>query len=427
MLLDPPERRSAADPPPAPELPERDAYPESARERVLSAELGMPLVLAALMIYLGFNAGGYFADSTGWAAAALGVIIGVRALLSGSPPRGASWPLAWAAAALGAFGIWTLLSAGWSHAPSRALLEFDRVLLYTAALVLFGTSAYPERTLRRLTIAFVAATVVLCGAALFARILPHSWPFALPEQSSRMSWPLTYENALGALAALGIVMALQVASWRREHPVTRALAATALPVLAAALVLTFSRGGTLVAVAGVLVYLALCRSRGAITALIAAGPFTFIAAKSAYDADQLATAHLTSVTAIEQGHQLAATIGATAALAGLVMIPLMRLERRVVWPHRPPRPALTRLQRTLALGWLRSLPPACWRPPACRRRSTTRSCRARAAAPPTRSSATGSPTRPHSRSRRTGRSTGRSRSRSSAAIRSPARAPARSA
>jgi hypothetical protein len=334
MLLEPTDSGGAPHP-----RSQGEAHPQSTFERLASSELFMPVVLAALMLYFAFHAGGYFANTTGWATAAVAVAIGIRALAVGRPPRGLSWPLAWAAAALALFGVWALLSAGWSHAPSRALIEFDRVLLYTGVLVLFGTSSHPERTLRRLPVAIAFAVVVVCGAGLFARILPHSWPFALPEASSRMNWPLTYENAFGALAAIGLVMALQVASWRHEHPVTRVLAAAGLPVMAAALVLTFSRGGALAAVVGVVAYLLLCRSRGVFAALLAAAPFTYLAAHSAYDAKALATVNLTSPAAIDQGRSLAGTIAVSVVLTAAIMAVLVMLERRLM-PYRAPRPRL---------------------------------------------------------------------------------------
>ena len=45
------------------------------------------------------------------------------------------------AGALALFVVWTLLSGGWSDAPARALVEFDRALLYLLMLVFIGLHA----------------------------------------------------------------------------------------------------------------------------------------------------------------------------------------------------------------------------------------------------------------------------------------------
>ena len=50
------------------------------------------------------------------------------------PFAGLGSPLALAAGALAAYAVWTLLSATWSDSTARALLEFNRALLYLAAL-----------------------------------------------------------------------------------------------------------------------------------------------------------------------------------------------------------------------------------------------------------------------------------------------------
>ena len=41
-----------------------------------------------------------------------------------------------AIAGMALYSVWTLASAWWSHSPSRALIEFDRAMMYTLALTL---------------------------------------------------------------------------------------------------------------------------------------------------------------------------------------------------------------------------------------------------------------------------------------------------
>src|SRR5690349_22539205 len=96
------------------------------------------LLPAAGVVYFGFNAGGYFPDSVGFWAVVLAAALVVRVASADSPFAGFSRPLAVAAGGLGLFALWVLLSGRWSHAPARALVEFDRALLFLLALVLLG-------------------------------------------------------------------------------------------------------------------------------------------------------------------------------------------------------------------------------------------------------------------------------------------------
>ncbi len=278
---------------------------------------------------MGFEAGGYFADTTGWVATGLALALAISAITLGRPPNALTRPLGWAAGLLALFGIWVLLSGTWGDDTTAALIEFDRALLYLLVLLLFGVAPWPELTLRRLPAAFLLAAVALCGAGVLIRTLPEAWPFALPPLSARMDYPITYENALGVLAALGLVFSIHLASWRRERIVTRALAAAAAPVLVVALVLTFSRGGTLVAVIGPLAYVVLARPRGAPAALLAAGPFVFLAARAALDADLLATLDARTPAGREQGEDLAAIAAAGSVAAGLLLAFVIPIEERL--------------------------------------------------------------------------------------------------
>ena len=293
------------------------------------AQLALPALLAALTLVLGFEAGGYFADTTGWAAGALLAVLAVSTLFTGRPPRGLTWPLAWAGVALGLFAVWVLASAIWSGAPTRAIAEFDRALLYLSALLLFGIGRGPSVTLRRLPLAFLAAAGVLCIAGLVVRCLPDSWPFELPPENNRMDWPLSYENALGALAALGLVFALHGAAWSARPVIVRVLAASSAPIFAATLLLTFSRGAIVALALGVLAYLVMAPSRGTAIATIAAGIPAALAAKVAYDAELLSSETPRAAQALAQGEDLAIVIVLAAAGAALLMAAGTVLEKRV--------------------------------------------------------------------------------------------------
>src|SRR3954453_17531619 len=93
----------------------------------------------ALVVYFSFDSGGYFPASPAFAAILLLVVLVLRVTLVEDPFIAFSRPLAIAAGSLGLLALWTLLSAIWSDAPARALIEFDRTFAYLLMLILFGS------------------------------------------------------------------------------------------------------------------------------------------------------------------------------------------------------------------------------------------------------------------------------------------------
>ena len=283
------------------------------------------LALPALTLYLGFNAGGYFAGSTAWAAVAVALALALRIAVAGipRPPR----PLLVAGAALALLAIWTLASGSWSDNTGRALLEFDRTLLYLLVLALFGSIAAPREALRWLPLGLAGAAVVLCAAGFVTQALPEQWPWDLPAESGRLAYPITYANGLGTLAALGMVACLHGAAWQRQPTALRVVSAAALPLLAATLTLTFSRGAILALAVGALVYLGYGRSWGLPAALLAAVPASLLAVQQAYRADLIATNEPATAAAIDQGRELAIVVAVAMAIAAVALLALTPAER----------------------------------------------------------------------------------------------------
>ena len=283
------------------------------------------LALPALTLYLGFNAGGFFAGSTGWAAVAVALALALRIAVTGiaTPPR----PLLVAGSALALLTIWTLLSGSWSDNTGRALLEFDRTLLYLLVLALFGSIAAPREALRWLPLGLGGAAVVLCAAGFVTQALPEQWPWDLPAESGRLAYPITYPNGLGTLAALGMIACLHGAAWQRQPIALRAASAAALPLLAATLTLTFSRGAILALVVGALVYVGFGRSWGLPAALLAGVPAALLAVQQAYRADLIATNEPATAAAIDQGRELAVVVAVAMAIAAVALLALIPAER----------------------------------------------------------------------------------------------------
>jgi hypothetical protein len=264
----------------------------------------------AVTLYLAFNSGGYFEGPTALVVAVLGLALMVRVAAVERPFVGFSGSLALVAGALGLFGGWVLLSGSWSDSPARAMPEFERVLLYLFALLLFGSALRRPGRLRRSLSVLAASIVIVAVAALATRLYPDVFSSQTGMAPDRLSFPLTYWNALGLLMSVGLALCLHLTSAETGPRLVRILAAGALPLLGTTLLLTFSRGSIAVAIGGLVFYALLARPRGLPGALLATGPTTAIAVSAAYAADLLASeTESQGAAAAAQGHDLALTVG----------------------------------------------------------------------------------------------------------------------
>ena len=314
---------------------------ESVMDAVADAgEWVLALGPGLLIAYFGFNGGGYFPGSEAFVALVLAIVLALRVWLASEPFAGFGPLAAIAAGLLAIYGVWTALSAAWSHAPGRALLEFDRVLLYLLALLVFASFARNTDRIRLMVRGAAGGALIVCVIGLITRVLPDVWPIAPDIQQGRLSYPLTYWNALGLLGALGLVFATHLASSEREPRVVRVIGAAAMPVLGTAIFFTFSRGAIAVAVVGLVAYALLARPRGLFAGLVAGGPATAIAVATAYHADLLSSDHPTTAAAASQGHHVALVVALCAigaALVRLVMLPVDGLFERTHLPKRARR------------------------------------------------------------------------------------------
>src|SRR2546430_2215857 len=103
------------------------------------AAVGLVTITAATIVYLGFNAGGFFPLAPAIAGLVVTQLLILRVLLAEDPFAGVSAPFAVAVVAMCAYCLWTLASGLWSHAGGEALIEFDRAFLYLLVLVVVGS------------------------------------------------------------------------------------------------------------------------------------------------------------------------------------------------------------------------------------------------------------------------------------------------
>lgn len=261
-----------------------------------------------ITLYAAFEAGGFFAGTSAFLAVGVGLVLVGRITLAERPFEGIGRGLGVATAALGLYCVLVLSSASWSDAPALAMIEFDRALLYWLLLVLLGSLPRDDGRVAWALRGVALAIVAVCGVALLTRLFPDFIDVPADVAERRLSYPLTYWNTLALMAALGSVLCLHHTASEREPITVRLIAAGALPVLATTLYLTFSRGGLVVALVGVVVYMVVARPRSLPIALLTVGPAVAVALVAAYGADLLADDNPISAAAAVQGRDLAAVV-----------------------------------------------------------------------------------------------------------------------
>ncbi len=218
-----------------------------------------------LVAFLGIEGGGFDAlvhDQVGigaWWIVLVGVLVGALPVVG---------PSRLALIALGlfaAFVVWTALSLIWTESAERTNADLARVLVYLGifSLVLFLRA---PRESQRLVAAVGAAIALIAILALLSRLHPAWFPSAdqtarfLDDSRERLSYPLNYWNALGALIAIGFPLMLQISA-AAKTAVVRALAAAAIPAMALAIFFTLSRASIAAAVLAVAIFIVVSDDR----------------------------------------------------------------------------------------------------------------------------------------------------------------------
>jgi O-Antigen ligase len=283
----------------------------------------------ASLVYLSFNAGGYFPSAPGFVAVVLAQALVLRTTLAAKPFEGLGKALGIPLAGLALYAAFQLASTLWAHASAHTLDSYSRTLLYVLALALFGSVRCTRARLDWLVRAVAVGLAAVCVIGLLSRVLPHAWPTASSFYNDRLNYPLTYWNAEGMLAAIVLVLGFHLTAARTEHPAVRVIAAALLPAIAATLLLTFSRGAMGAAMIGLLAYCLLTRFSTLPSALLATAPPVAIAMRAAWDATALATRHATSPMAVSQGRHVAAVVAACMLGAGLLRAALLLADGRI--------------------------------------------------------------------------------------------------
>jgi O-antigen ligase len=229
--------------------------------------LGGPTALA-------FFSGGYFAQPRLWAALGAWLLVLLVAALGPRPfPASAAGRLAVAGLAL--MTVWSALSLTWAPIAGAALDSIQRLVLYLGALLAAIGLLRNRRVARGLEPALALGATVVIAEGLSGRLLPGVITLERSFRAgTRLDQPITYWNAEGALAAVGLVLCARLVGDRTRPLALRALVAAACTPLAAGVYLSYSRGAIAAVVLGLLILLAVAPTwaqlRGVGVALLAA-------------------------------------------------------------------------------------------------------------------------------------------------------------
>jgi O-Antigen ligase len=144
------------------------------------------------------------------------------------------------------------------------------------------------------------------------------------------------------------VLLVHLTTSLREPRVVRVLAAAVCPVMVATAYLTFSRGGMLGGLIGVVLVLLAGRPAGLVTGMVPAAGASVVVLLSALDKDVLGSAEFASAAGVAEGHELAGLIGLAGAGAAALRAALLPVDARVVRFHERRAPLRTRYA---VAGW----------------------------------------------------------------------------
>ncbi len=230
----------------------------------------VPAAAAAVLLagptIIAFWSGGYYTEPRLIAAIVAWLLVLALALTGPAPlPRGAA-----GRAALGGLVLlcaWSALSVTWAPLRGPATESVERLLLYAGALVVAIGALRTPAALRAVEPALAAGATIVIGYGLAGRLLPGIVELDRSRSAGgRLEQPITYWNAEGALAAIGLVLCARIAGDRSRPPTLRAAAAAAVVPLGAGVYLSYSRGAIAAAVVGLAILVAAAPSRAQLRA-----------------------------------------------------------------------------------------------------------------------------------------------------------------
>jgi O-Antigen ligase len=306
---------------------------------VILRNVAVGVGVAATVFALSYADGGFAPTTRAYAGMAAWWLLGIGAAFGIASAWSSIDRLAILAVGLfAAFAVWILVSVNWASDAERAFAQFNQVALYVAVLAIAIVVArlVPAWVLvGGVALALVAVAVV----AFVSRSFPSTFGLQpgstiLTALKNRLSFPLGYWNGLGIEVAIAYPLLLSVMTSRRSR-VASALAALPLPILAAVMYLTSSRGAFVAAGVAVVVFLLLTPRRwAALAAVFVAGGAGAVAVAVLVPKKALVNGDVDTALGVHQGHVAALWIGIACVVTALVWLGLAELGRRLPSPSR---------------------------------------------------------------------------------------------
>ena len=317
--------------------------------RGTGAAIAVPVRLALLAgpAAVGFASGGYFEDARLIAGIVAWALLAVLGMVVPRPLLPRSAVACWALLGLAGLLGWAALSRDWAPLAAPAGEDVQRDALYLAALGAAVLAWRPREWARAVEPALLLGILAACLYGLSERLLPGLFELRRSiAAAGRLNEPLTYWNAMGALAAMGLVLSARLAGDRTRPDALRALGAAAAPSVGVALYLAYSRGAFAAAGAGIVVLSLLAPTWAQLRATMLAGETAAVAAIVASRLDGVAS--LSGSHRGGDGAVMLVVLVAITIVAAAVQAYGCRVERdgRVALGPLPVAPRLR------ALGWL---------------------------------------------------------------------------
>jgi hypothetical protein len=296
--------------------------------------LAAPIAAAGLCFCALFFSGG-FADAPlvwiGGLALLAAALAGALSLLGVVPAVRPSRPAAAFVGCLFGLTVWAGLSTLWSLSPDGSWSYTNRTLVY-AAFALLGLLLSPVLP-RTSAVAATAAGLIaaVLGWALLARCIPALFPDY--GRVARLRSPVGYWNALALVCVVAVPLALWLAAPAARRTWVRASGVLLLFVATAALLLTYSRVGVVLACLAAAAWVVVDRNRVESLAAVVLGG----GAGAAVFGIALALPGITNdgqshASRVHDGWVFGVTLLAAGSLVSLAAVLLSRLERRPLGP-----------------------------------------------------------------------------------------------
>ena len=277
---------------------------------------------------LAFYSGGFFTEPRLVAAIAAWALV-LALTVAGPAPLPRS-PAGWLAVG-GLVGIaaWSAISLAWAPLGGAAIQNVERLVLYLGALLLAIGTLRARGAVRAVEPALAAGATIVIGYGLAGRLLPGVLHFAHSQRAGgRLEQPITYWNAEGALAAVGLVLCARVAGDRSRPAWMRGLAGAATAPLGAGVYLSYSRGAIAAGVVGLMVLVAVAPTRSQLCAAALALATAVAAGGCAAAFPGVASLEGTHSARVRDGAVALAILALLAAATGLLAARRARSERR---------------------------------------------------------------------------------------------------